>query len=123
MADATVTYKDVEARWRTLTADERTRCAALIDDALDKISAYAVGEPSDATVRRVCCAMVIRAMSAGTSGVLGVTQSSWTASPYGGSQTFSAPSGDLYLTSQERRELGHGAGRVAFAPMLGGDAS
>lgn len=119
MATADVTVAEVEARWRTLTADERSRCEALIQDALDKISLNSVGSPSDATVRRVCCSMVIRAMSAGTDGVLGVTQSSWSASPYSASQTFSAPSGDLYLTAQERRELGQGVGRIGSAPFLG----
>lgn len=121
MGAVTVTVADVESRWRPLSDEERRRCGALVDDALDKIAAASVGEPGAATVRRICCAMVIRAMSAGTSGVLGVTQSSWSASPYGGSQTFSQPSGDLYLTSQERRELGAGRGRVGFAPLLGGD--
>lgn len=121
MSVVEVTVSDVESRWRELTDEERTRCAALIPDALDKIGAAAVGSPDDATVRRICCAMVIRAMSAGTSGALGVTQSSWTASPYGGSQTFSQPSGDLYLTSQERRELGQGRGRIGYACMIGGD--
>lgn len=121
MGAVEVTASDVESRWRKLSDEERHRCDALIPDALDKIRCAAVGEPDEATVRRICCAMVIRAVSAGTSDTLGVTQTSWTASPYGGSQTFSQPSGDLYLTAQERSDLGQGGGRIGCVPMVGGD--
>lgn len=120
MSSADVTVEDIEDRWRPLTDDETARAEALIPDALDIIGLAAVGEPSEATVRRICCAMVIRAMSPGVDSPMGVTTASWGASPYSGSASYSGPSGELFLTAKDKRDLGAGRGRIGFAQM-GGD--
>ena len=53
--------------------------------------------------------MVNRALMASTSDALGVSNASYTMGPFSQSATFSNPSGDLYLTANERRMLGAGA--------------
>lgn len=115
-----ITPADVESRWRKLSSDELPRAQALIADAMDIVSGAIVGDVHDGTVRRVVCSMVIRAMSAEASGPMGLTHASWTASPYGGSSTFSGPSGELYLSKQERLSLGGLRGRIGSAPLAGG---
>jgi len=112
MAYATV--EDLEARWRTLTESERAVASALLDDAAVLIGSY--GEPSGAeAARAVSCLMVRRAMSPMAGEMFGVTQASMTAGSYQQQQSFANPSGDLYLTRQERRMLGVGGGGAGFA--------
>lgn len=114
---------DVAARWRTLSESEETRCMALLDDASDLIRTtcpnwHAAGQD---TLRRVCCAVVIRSMQSGD--MQGVTQTSQTAGPFTQSWSYSDPAGDLYLTKQEKRSLG-GTLRLGSIDMatMGGDA-
>lgn len=113
---------DVAARWRTLSESEETRCMALLADASDLIRTtcpnwQAAGE---GTLRRVCCAVVIRAMQSGD--MQGVTQASQTTGPFSQSWSWSDPAGALYLTKQEKRSLG-GTLRLGSIDMatMGGD--
>ena len=115
-----VTTSDVAARWRALTADEATRAEALLADALASTDALAPGA-DEGIVRQVACSMVVRAMSAGADAPLGASQAQWTAGSYSGSVSFSNPSGDLYMTQQEKSLLGVGTGRIASVSLLGGD--
>lgn len=96
---------------------------ALLADASDLIRTtcpnwHTAGE---GTLRRVTCAAVIRALQSGD--MAGVTQSSQTAGPFSQSWSYSNPSGDLYLTKQEKRSLG-GTVRLGSIDMatMGGDA-
>lgn len=72
------------------------------------------------TLRRVCCAVVIRAMQSGD--MQGVTQTSQTTGPFTQSWSYSDPAGALYLTKQEKRSLG-GTLRLGSIDMatMGGD--
>ncbi|MDN6659715.1 MAG: phage Gp19/Gp15/Gp42 family protein [Acidipropionibacterium jensenii] len=105
------TVSDLEARWRTLTADEKARAQVLIDDASDKITTTCTGwvDASEATLRRITCAMVKRAMAtpAGADGA-DVSSLQQGAGPYQATVQFSNPSGDLYLTKAEKVDLGDG---------------
>lgn len=115
MAYATV--GDLEARWRKLSESERTRAGTLLDDAaaiLDAELARCGADPADleAALRYVSCQMVRRTMAAGGAGPMGagapgdVSQWSRTSGPFSESFSFANPSGDMYLTSADRRLLG-----------------
>lgn len=115
---------DIEARWRTLTVDEKARAAVLIEDASAVLSKLVPVDPNDeqqdALLKTVCCNMVIRAMSATESDMFGVSQSSMTAGPYSQSMNYANPSGDMYLTKLEKRLLGITSGYIgSIRPKIG----
>lgn len=120
------TIDDLEARWRTLSAGERTRAEVLLEDAAVRLDALcAPSEPPTAqelSARKiVSCEMVKRAMASpsGIEGV-GVTSLQTGAGPFQQTQQFSNPTGDLYVTKADRLLLGCGA-QVAFTvPMTAG---
>lgn len=121
MAYATVS--DLEARWRALSTSESDVAQTLLDDASLKINAVANVDAriSDGTLnlgvaKIVVCGMVKRAMQ--TSYLAGVSQASETAGPFSRSQTFSNPTGDLYLSKEEKRLLGL-VGQRAFSIEVG----
>ncbi len=112
MAYATVS--DLEARWKTLDAQEEAVASTLLEDAAVLIDS--MGTPrSDDAARVVSCYMVRRAMSSQAADVFGVTQTSMTAGSYQQQWTYANPGGDLYLTKAERSMLGLGAGKVGVA--------
>ena len=115
------TPDDLAARWHPLTGDETERARTLIGDASDLIMTQCPRwrGASDATLRRICCAMVKRAMLA--SDRAGVSQSTQTAGSFSESMSYSNPDGDLYLTSAERKSLGKGV-QTAFHIHMGGVA-
>lgn len=104
------TTADIEARWRTLSADERTRAEVLISDASMMLDNLVDVDALDAEryqlLTTVTCNMVIRAMSATSLDTFGVSQTSVTAGPYTQSYSYANPSGDMYLTKFEKRLLG-----------------
>ena len=118
MAYATVT--DVQARMsRTLTTDEQTLCATMLDDAAVIIDAYN-SEAAAGAKKIVSCRMVIRAMGDGTdAGVpLGATQGSMSALGYSQSWTIGSggASGELYIGKLERKLLGAGDFIGSYSP-------
>jgi hypothetical protein len=113
---AFATAGDLELRWHTLTDTEKTQAETLLADASDKIRSR-IPQASDptwvqahaSTLKRVCCAMVKRAMQQLSSGMpAGVTQSSETTGPFSNSFSWSNPDGNLYLTKEELRDFGIG---------------
>ena len=102
---------DLEARWRPLSDDEKTRAGTLLDDAAVIIdTACPPASPlTDAAARKmVSCSIVKRAMSA-PAGVDGaVTSVQQGAGPYQQTTQYANPNGDLYLTKADRRLLGCG---------------
>lgn len=121
------TVEDLEARWRTLTADERDRAGVLLEDAAVRLDASC--PPSDpptaqelAARKIVSCEMVKRAMASSAGGVsgVGVTSIQQGAGPYQETVQFSNPTGDLYLSKSDRKLLGCGA-QVAFTVPMAND--
>lgn len=116
---------DIEARWRQLSTDEKSRAAVLIEDASAMLSTLVAVDGSDEqaiNLCTVCCNMVIRAMSATSMDTFGVSQTSVTAGPYTQSFSYSNPSGDMYLTKLEKRLLGISVGYIGtIRPMMAGD--
>ncbi|MCH9274998.1 phage Gp19/Gp15/Gp42 family protein [Bifidobacterium amazonense] len=109
---------DLASRWHALTEDEQDRARALLDDASDLIMAECPRymESSAATLKRIACAMVKRAMIGGDE-AMGVTQTQQTAGPFSQMFSYSNPSGDLYLTKSEKRSLGCGV-QVAWSVSM-----
>ena len=117
---------DIEARWRTLSADEASRASTLIDDATAMLSALVKVDAADAQqaelLNTVCCNMVIRAMAQSGMDTFGVSQAAITAGPYTQSFSYSNPSGDMYLTKLEKKLLGVSIGYIgSIRPMMAGE--
>lgn len=123
---AYATYAELEARWRPLTEQERTRATALLDSAAVYLDALVEVDPKDerqaAALKEVSLSMVQRAMVASESDAFGVEKQTISADIYSQSTTFSNPGGDLYLTQLEKRILGITGGymlsvRPTIAPV------
>lgn len=118
--DAFATVDDLAARWRhVMDSSERGQAATLLGDAAAIIAA-ALGrsgvaiDPEDevqaANLVRVSCSMVQRAMAQGD----GEQEHAW------GGNLVANPSGDLYLSKQDRASLGIGRARIGALSMAGG---
>lgn len=119
MAYATV--EDVQARMtRTLSADEQTVCAALLEDASDMIDAAAPNAAASARTI-VCCRMVIRALGDGNSSgyPIGASQGSMSGLGYSQSWTVSGGggTGELYIGKADRQMLGLGNQIGSYSPV------
>lgn len=112
---AFATYEDVEARWRTLTAEEQTRVVELLNDASTILSGMVVVDDADreqaAALKLVSCNMVIRSMVAASSSAFGVDELQATMGPFGQTAHFANPNGDMYLTKLDKKLLGIGGGK------------
>ena len=117
MAYATVA--DVQARMtRTMSADEQTMCATLLDDAAIIIDSFNVSATEDAK-KIVSCRMVIRQMGDGEdAGVpIGATQGSMSGLGYSQSWTLSSGStGEMYLSKMDKQLLGYGNKIGSYSP-------
>lgn len=116
---AFATYNDVESRWRTLTADERTKATTLLGDAAAILSARVRVDDRNVNqsevLKIVSCNMVIRSMVASESQGIGIDKLTATMGPFAQSAEFANPNGDLYLTKMEKLALGiggRGRGRI-----------
>ena len=112
---AFATYTDIEARWRTLTAEEQAKATTLLDDASVVLAGLVTVDDSDeqqaACLKMVSCSMVIRSMVASESNAYGVDELSATMGPFGQTAHFANPNGDMYLTKLEKKMLGIGGGK------------
>ena len=117
--------EEVQAGFRTLTDEERERCAALLEEAALVIDAY--GKNADPAVKGlVSCRMVRRLLGDGTGSEtplfpMGATQGSATALGYTQSWTMgsSGSAGELYLSKLEKKLLGAGNRIGAASPVEG----
>ena len=116
MADAFATVEDLEARWRGLSEQEYRRAAILLEDATDLIKATAPRwkQANPSTLRRVCCAVVKRAMVADQADGEGIhgeprgllSSESHTTGPFTDQYAYSNPEGDLFLRAAELKQMG-----------------
>ena len=129
MADVTslATLSDYETRYGDVDVSDEPRVGALLEDASILVLSMLSDETrlGDelwlASARAVVCAMVKRASDV-TEDVYGVTQASQTAGPYTLSTTYANPSGDLYLSKWDLRQLGLGGVAIgSIRPMVGSD--
>lgn len=117
MAYATV--EDIQSRMtRTMSENEQTVCAALLNDAALIIDAY--NSSVDFDVKEiVSCRMVIRAIGDGgdQGAPIGATQGSMSALGYSQSWTIGSGSvGELYLGKLEKKLLGAGNSIGSYSP-------
>ena len=106
MAYATV--QDVQDRMlRTMSSDEQSVCATLLDDAAVLIDAYTKTATDDAA-KTVSCRMVIRAMGDSDGVPMGATQGSMSGLGYSQSWTIGSGGsvGELYLSKTDKAMLG-----------------
>lgn len=113
---------DLVDRWRPLSVAEEERASVLLGDASQMILdedthgvLSALTEPT-ATHVRIVCKMVERAMGTPVDSPP-VTQFSQTMGPFTEQGTLPGPSGDLYLTKAERRQLGFSRQRAGSSAM------
>ncbi|SCQ72774.1 Hypothetical protein PFR_JS17-2_2045 [Propionibacterium freudenreichii] len=101
------TVSDLESRWRSLSKDEHTRAEALLDDASGLIvdTCPRWEQASPATLRRVTCSVVRRAMAADDEDI-GATSLMDVTGPFTTQRAYSSPAGDLFLTKAEKAALG-----------------
>lgn len=118
MAYATV--EDLEARYGQLSDEDTAIAAVLLEDAATFLDSLVTVDPEDEhqakVLLRVSCSMVKRAMLASASNAFGVTEASATMGPFSQSMHYANPSGDFYLTSSERTQLGIGSGYIGSVP-------
>lgn len=118
---AFATVDDLAAFWREMDADEERRAGVLIGYAAAKIRSNmgqagvdisaSDGDQAD-LLRYVSLSMVQRAMAQGD----GQEQNAW------GGNIVMNPSGDLYLSASERRDLGIDRMRIgSLSPSAGDD--
>lgn len=118
------TVEDYEARYGEV--DDDKRISTLLSDASAFIAAQpgfevrGGDEAQAAALTVVTCSLVNRKVLAGN--YAGLTSVSQGAGGYTASVGVYNPSGDYYLTKQERRMLGIGGGRVGMTDPYGGDS-
>lgn len=121
MAEPFATLDDLIVRWRYLGDDEANQAAALLGDAsavlrtvVRDVDARLEASLLDPVIpKMVVCAMVKRAMLAGSNGD-GVSSMQDQTGPFMQQVTFANPLGNLYLTKADMRALGVG-GQRAFS--------
>ena len=122
MAEPFATVDDLESRWRSLLLDEQARATVLLADAstllraeVPDVDARLTATPPTLDIgvpTMIVCAMVKRAMLAGTD-TDGIASNQQTVGPFTQSSTYANPLGNLYLAKNERRMLGS-TGQRAF---------
>ena len=115
------TVADVQARMsRTMSSDEETMCATMLEDAAVIIDVYNINAAADAK-KVVSCRIVIRALGDGSdSGVpTGATQGSQSALGYTQSWTISSggAAGEMYLSKLDRKLLGCSDKIGSYSPV------
>ena len=118
---AYATVSDVQARMtRTMSSDEQTMCATLLDDAAVVIDAYNVNALADAK-KIVSCNMVIRKLGDGEdSGIpIGATQGSMSGLGYSQSWTMSGggSTGEMFLAKIDKKLLGVSNKIGSYSPV------
>lgn len=120
--EAFATVNDLEARWRTLTEEEKEKAGTLLGDAsvhLQTLIVRKYGEnynPSDLmkeNLKIVTCNIVMRSMNV-KQGFFGCSEVSTTAGPYTQSFTPINSSGDMRLTTEELKLLGLNLASAGF---------
>ncbi len=122
-SDPTVyaSVEDIQNRMtRDLTSDEKTVCAALLEDAAALIDA-AAPKASPAAKKLVSCRMVLRTIGTGGDLCTPVGATQGTVSALGYSQTWTVSgggtTGELYFNRMDKRMLGLGDKIGASNPL------
>lgn len=126
--EAYATVDELQSRWRALSDVEAKRASTLLMDASVIIATMCSQssveiDPADElqahTLQSITCEMVKRAMLSPVDQAP-LSQFSQTAGGYSESGTYVNPTGDLYMTSNEKRRLGIGRQRMFSIRPTGG---
>ena len=111
------TVNDIEALWRTLTLDEKTRANALLPVVSDALRQEAInrgenldtmisaGQVLDTVVKAVTVDVTVRCLLASTSGEP-MTQESQSALGYSWSGTYLNAGGGIFIKNSELKRIG-----------------
>lgn len=107
---------DLKDRWPDLSDTKLAN--TLLSDASQLIRDTCPGwaHASEGTLKAITCAMVKRAMIAGSDNA-GLSSTQETTGPFSQTWNFSNPTGDLYLTRTEKQRLGQGRQRAFSISM------
>lgn len=112
---------ELKARWPDMPAGSDPHATVLLEDAsqfiLDTVPTAANADPK--TRRRIVCSVVKRSMEAGAADTAGFESIQAGTGPFQYGGKVSNPSGDFYLTKQEKKALGAGA-QKAFGVQVAG---
>lgn len=120
---AFATAAEFKARYADFADHDDAAIAAELEDASTFIRSQCDVEGVDPDVLDwVCREVAYRHLVTGRSDLVGVSQATWSATPYSQSMTLANPGGDFYLSKSERRALGmeNDFMRVASATPIGG---
>lgn len=126
--EAFATIAELQTRWRVLSDIEKSRAEMLLMDASaiiatmcaqSGIAINADDELQSLIIRATACEMVKRAMLSPVDQAP-LKNYSQTAGSYSESGTYVNPTGDLYLTSNEKKRLGIGRQRMFSIEPNGG---
>ena len=113
--------EEFKQRWPDFPAGADAHATILLEDAsqfiLDTVPAAEAANP--ATRRRIVCAVVRRSMSAEAAETAGFDTFQTGTGPFNFGGKVSNPSGDFYLTKQEKQALGAGK-QQAFGVQIAG---
>ena len=121
------TTDDLAKRWRELTDEEAEVAETYLSDAenmlkrlIPNFEMKVIDETFKEVLIAIECGMVKRALMNNLD-QLGVSQHTITAGSYNENITYANPSGDMYLTKNEKRLLGISQQRIgAIMPLVGG---
>jgi hypothetical protein len=116
MADAFATVDELYKAYPSLPEDSGGRAEFMLGMVSAAIRAVCDYESVDEDVLKlVTIQATARNIQASKEAPIGASQTSWTASPFGGSTTWSgSTSGDIYLTSFEKSLLGADEGTAFY---------
>lgn len=105
------TVDGLRAVWPDVTDEGRAQSLlSMVSAAIGSMCDAKAVEPD--VLSLVTCQATARMMRSDAG--FGVSQESWSASPYSGSVSYANPSGDIYLTSFEKQLLGIGDQQVCI---------
>jgi len=113
------TVADLENRGRSTSSEDRVKVETLLQDASQiLVDEFPRGVQTAApeTLARIVCNMVLRVLDSGAPAP-GVETTQFGVGPFQESYRWANPTGDLYLTKRERRQLG-GPARAGSVPMM-----
>lgn len=115
------TLDELKQRWPDFPAGADAHANILLDDASQFIldTVPAAGGATESTRRRIVCAVVKRSMEAGAADTAGLDTFQSGTGPFQFGGKVANPSGDFYLTKQERKALGDGK-QQAFGVQIAG---
>lgn len=113
------TLTDLADRGRPISDDELVKAQTLLADAsqllIDEMPA-AVARATPETLTRIVCNMVLRVLDSGAP-MPGIETTQFGVGPFQQSHRWANPTGDLYLTKAERRQL-RGPQRASSVSMM-----